>query len=179
MRRLSLFLLVCLLYAGAATARAQVTPSAYDKTISLTAGGLGSMFQPDYGPNTLYGVGVYVDLKLTRWVQVEAEGRWLRFHQFANVNQDNYLIGPRVPIRQFGRVTPYVKVLAGVARMNFQYNYAYGRFADVAMGGGADIQLNRHWTLRAVDFEYQKWPNWAFGTLAPYGVSAGIGYKIF
>lgn len=178
MRRFFL-LLVFLFCTGALAARAQVVPDATDKSISLTAGGLGSLFQPDYGPNHLMGLGVYADLKLSRWIQVEAEGRWLRFNQFANVNQDNYLIGPRVPIRTFGRVTPYVKLLAGVGRMNFQYNYAYGRFADIAFGGGADVRLNRRWSLRAVDFEYQKWPDWAFGSLAPYGVSVGIGYKIF
>ena len=44
---------------------------------------LGSVFQPDYAGNgiaescsqcTCYGVGAYVDLKFSRWVQVEGEG---------------------------------------------------------------------------------------------------------
>ena len=145
------------------------------------------MFQPDYegtgvpaaGPQALYGWGVYVDAGFRRWVQLEAEGRWLRFHQFANIYEDNYLIGPRVPITQWHGFTPYGKALIGYGRMNFQYNYAYGHFADLALGGGVDYQLNRKFDVRAFDFEYQLWPNWINGTLKPYGGSAGISYKIF
>jgi hypothetical protein len=145
------------------------------------------MFQPDYagngiaesGPNALYGLGGYVDFGLRRWLQFEAEGRWLRFNQFADIYEDNYLIGPRIPIHEYGRFTPYGKALFGYGKMNFQYNFAYGRFADIALGGGVDYRLTRRISVRAFDFEYQFWPNWINGTLKPYGGSVGIGYKIF
>ncbi len=148
---------------------------------------MGSAFQPDYegngvaesAPNALFGVGAYVDLELSRWVQLEAEGRWLRFNQYVDIHQDNYLLGPRVPIHEFGRFTPYGKVLFGFSNMNFQYDYAHGRFTDIAFGGGVDMKLNRRFTLRVADFEYQKWPNWINGSLSPYGGSVGISYKIF
>ena len=39
----------------------------------------------------------------------------------------------------FKRATPYGKALFGCGKMNFQYSYAYGRFADIAFGGGVDI----------------------------------------
>ena len=63
-------------------------------------GGLGSVFQPDYAggyaaPNRTYGVAAYADMRFTRWVQVEAEGRWLPFNEYLGIKQDNYLIGPR------------------------------------------------------------------------------------
>jgi opacity protein-like surface antigen len=181
------FLLAYIVGTGAITVQAQVVPSATRNRMSLSAGVLGSGFQPDYAgngvaesaSNWLIGPGAYVDLRFSRWVQVEAEGRWLRFNQFAEINQDNYLIGPRVPIRRFGRFTPYGKVLIGFSKMNFQNSYAYGRFTDIAYGGGVDMKLNDRWTLRPVDFEYQQWPNWINGTLNPYGVSVGISYKIF
>lgn len=173
-------------------ARAQVAPSATRSQLSLSVGVMGSGFQPDYAgsgingipipeasTNWLFGEGGYVDLELSRWVQVEAEGRWLRFNEFANIRQDNYLIGPRVPIHHFGRFTPYGKVLFGFSNMNFQYNYARGRFTDIAYGGGVDMKLNRRFSLRPVDFEYQQWPDWINGTLHPYGLSVGISYKIF
>ncbi len=187
MRRFAIVLFACIFSAGAKTARAQVVPSATRSQLSLTAGVLGSAFQPDYAgngipegaPNALFGVGGYVDLKLSRWVQLEAEGRWQRINEYVNISEDNYLIGPRVPIHQFGRFTPYGKVLFGFTNMNFQYNYAYGRFTDIAYGGGLDYKLSRRFTLRAFDFEYQQMPNWVNGTLHPYGGSVGIGYKIF
>jgi hypothetical protein len=172
-------ILFVLLAAGTSLGRAQVAPSATARQFGLSAGGLGTFFQPDYGPNNLYGVGAYVDLKFTRWIQLEGEGRWLRLNQYANVYEDNYLGGPRIPIRRFWRATPYGKVLVGAGVLNFQYNIAHGRFTDIAYGGGVDIDVTRHLTVRAIDFEYQQWPNWVDGTLSPYGFSAGMSYRIF
>ncbi len=190
MRNLAVVLFACLLGAGGLTARAQVVPSATRSQLSLTAGGMGSAFQPDYAgggvaatsPRRLYGLGAYVDVKFNRWVQLEAEGRWLRFNQFEKIHQDSYLIGPRVPIHQFGRFTPYAKVLVGFGNMNFEYSEATCRCSDIAYGGGVDIRWTKRLSLRAVDFEYQQWPSWYAAQNAqmhPYGVSVGIGYKVF
>jgi opacity protein-like surface antigen len=188
MKRIAVLVLGCLACAAAASAYAQVVPSAYHRKMSLTTGGLGSAFQPDYAgggipsatPQWLLGFGAYGDLKLTRWIGVEAEARWMRENSYVDITQDNYLIGPRVPFREFKRFTPYGKALFGLGHMNFEYNEAYGRFAVVALGGGVDMKVSKRWSIRAADFEYQLWPNWINGNiLKPYGVSAGIGYKVF
>ena len=104
-----------------------------------------------------------------------------RLTQLPGRHMTGNLIGPRVPIHEFKRygITPYGKALFGLGHMNFEYNEAYGRFADISLGGGIDMRLSKHWVLRPADFEYQLWPNWIDGTLKPYGLSAGIGYKIF
>src|SRR5579863_9688131 len=94
----SVFPFLLILLAGATYCGAQVAPSATGRQLRIDAGGMGSLFSPDYGPNRLAGVGAYVDIRFTRWVQVEAEGRWLRYNQYANIYQDNYLIGLREPI---------------------------------------------------------------------------------
>jgi opacity protein-like surface antigen len=189
MRRIAFFILSCLVCAAATGARAQVSPSAYRGQLTLTAGGLGSAFQPDYeggaypssSSQWLLGFGAYADLQATRWLGAEAEARWLRLNTFVNINEDNYVVGPRVPIHEFKRLgaTPYGKALFGVGRMNFEYGEAHGRVADIALGGGVDLKVSKRWSVRACDFEYQFWPNWINGTLKPYGVSAGIGYRIF
>jgi Outer membrane protein beta-barrel domain len=191
MKRSLVFLfLSSLLAAGTLSVRAQVVAAATGRQLSVTAGGMFSVFQPDYtgggvastAPNRLYGLGTYVDVKVTRWVQFEAEGRWLRFNQLDNINESNYLIGPRLPIHKlhFWRATPYAKALIGLGDMNFEFNEATGRFTDIAYGGGLDVKLNRKISVRAVDFEYQQWPKWINNDqLQPYGVSVGVGYKIF
>jgi hypothetical protein len=189
MRRFAITVFSILVCGAAVTARAQVTPSAYRGELSLTAGGLGSYFQPNYAgggipqnsPYRLIGIGAYADLKFSRWVQIEGEARWLRYNSFVNITQDNYLIGPRVPIHHFHRLgaTPYGKVLVGMGRMTFEYNQAYGHFTDLAFGGGVDLQVTKRISIRPFDFEYQIWPNWINGTLKPYGASAGIGYRVF
>lgn len=188
MKKLAVFVFSCLICAISSSAHAQVVPSAYRSQLSITTGGMASTFQPDYAgggiPSTasqwLFGFGVYGDVKFTRWIGVEGEARWMRLNPYVGITEDNYLIGPRVPIHEFRRMglTPYGKALFGIGRMNFEYNEAYGRFADVAVGGGVDLKLSKHWSLRAADVEYQFWPNWVNNyTLKPYGVSAGIGYK--
>jgi opacity protein-like surface antigen len=188
-KRLIVFLFALLIAVAAVAARAQVVPSATKSQLSVTAGALGSVFQPDYAgnypiaqtsPNRLYGIGAFVDVRFTRWVQVEGEGRWLRFNPYEDITEDNYLVGPRLPIHTFKRfkATPYGKVLIGVGRMNFEFNDAYGRFTDVAYGGGVDFKLTKRFSARG-DFEYQQWPKWLNSSLYPYGVSVGVGYKIF
>ena len=95
-----------------------------------------------------------------------------------NIREDNYLIGPRILAPRYKKLRPYGKVLFGYGRMNFQYNFAYGRFADLALGGGVDYPLTKRISAR-VNFEYQLWPNWVNGTLKPYGGDVGIAYKVF
>ena len=169
------------------SAHAQVVPSATSRTFSVSAGALGSMFQPDYAglgvaqtsPNRLYGPGAYVDVHFTRWVQVEAESRWLRYNQFyqpgstTGNGESTYLIGPRIPIVTFHRISPYGKFLVGLGNGPF----LNGNTFVLGYGGGVDYRLTRRFTLRAIDFEYQRWG--VTPTLYPYGGSVGISYKIF
>lgn len=191
MKTLALTFLCVVLLGAAAVARGQVVYSGKMPEPRLSVGLMGSMFQPDYNgtgvpaeaTNRLFGYGAYVDYNLTHWVGLEGEVRWLRFNAKENIREDNYLIGPRVPLPRYWKLRPYAKALIGYGRMNFQYNYAYGHFADIALGGGVDIPLTRKLTVRAVNFEYQMWPNWNNGidtyTLKPYGGDVGISYRIF
>ncbi|MGB9405985.1 MAG: outer membrane beta-barrel protein [Terracidiphilus sp.] len=201
-----------LLAAGAVAIRAQVIPSATGRQVSITAGGMASIFQPDFagdwtcivncGTNLavynpvagasnypLFGAGAYVDVRLRRWVQIEAEGRWLRFNQYAGANQyagiyqDNYLIGPRLPVYHFWKATVYGKALGGFSKMNFGtfggLPAGHGTFTDIAFGGGMDVKLTKRLSLRAADVEYQYWPWWGNSSISPYGASVGVGYKLF
>jgi opacity protein-like surface antigen len=203
MRRLGVLFCSILFAVMNISARAQAVPSATARQFSITAGGMASIFQTDFkddwacakpcsatGNQTwypvaqssnqpLFGVGAYVDFKLTRWVQLEAEGRWQRFNKYAAISQDNYLIGPRIPVYRLGRSTLYAKALAGGSRMTFDTFGDHGTFTDIAFGGGVDMKLTKRLSLRAVDFEYQYWPQWGNSTISPYGASMGIGYKIF
>ena len=181
---------VILLVLSVATlsAKAQVIESANVRTFSLNAGGMVSGFVPNDGSAPVYGtgasyllgVGTYVDLHFTHWIQVEGEARWLRFNQYAGENQDNYLIGPKVPVVRFGRANVYGKAMIGAGKMTFPNKYGYGTFTALAFGGGVDYRLSRKVTLRAVDFEYQDWPKFLPNfSIHPYGVSVGMAYRVF
>ncbi len=178
----SIFAASCLaLFSAAVFAHAQVAPSAYSSTFRIDAGAVGSVFQPDYAgegiaqtsPNRLVGMGSYVDAQFTRWIQLEAEGRWMRFNTYLGITENTYMIGPRVPIGTYHGFSPYGKFLVGMANGTF----LSGNTFALAYGGGLDYQLGRRFTIRAFDFEYQQWH--VTPMISPYGGSAGISYNIF
>jgi hypothetical protein len=206
MKRLTVLFSLILLSVGGLTARTQSLPAATASHFSVTVGGMGSIFQPDFagevesfctaGCNTnlktytteavpsasgqpLFGAGAYVDLKLSRWVQLEGEGRWLRFNQYLGINQSDYLIGPRAPVYRFGRSEVYAKALVGYSDMNFAGGSFNSKFTNFAFGGGVDMKVSKRLSFRAFDFEYQYWPVFGNTSLLPYGASMGIGYKVF
>jgi hypothetical protein len=173
------FLSIVMFGAGPASSLAQVAPSVIKSPITVTAGATFSAFNPDYVQNKLAGVGAFVDVTIFHGLGVEAEGRWQHIHETDDISQDNYLIGPRMQVLHFWRARPYVKALGGFSNMNFEYNIGTGRFTTLAFGGGVDIRVTRRWSVRAVDFEYQYWPNFLGSSLSPYGASAGVSYRIF
>src|ERR1035437_2423411 len=124
---LSSLLLISILYGtNPLSVRAQVAPSAFKSSLSLSAGGMTSAFVfHDVGDirDRTGGVGGYVDLTVRHGVGVEAAGRWQRFYVWQGIHRDNYLIGPRMQFRPFCRTRPYLKALGGFTDIGFG---AYG-----------------------------------------------------
>ncbi len=143
----------------------------------LTVGGTISGFRIDYGHRILGGAGGYADVNLTWRFGIEAEARLLRLNEEAHTHESTYLVGPRVSFGKH-RLNPYVKVLAGLGQFNFPYDYATGNYFVLAPGAGVDLRLNQRVKLRLIDVEYQDWPQFTYGAIHPYGVSAGISFSI-
>ncbi len=183
MKRSILASFCLVLFFAAICASAQVAPSAYKRGMIIQVGGEGSVFQPDYAgqgiaqtsPNRLYGIGAYTDVHFSRWVQIEGEARWLRFNEYLGIGQNTYMIGPKVPIVTFHRLTPYGKFLFGWG--SGSSSWLNGRATAFAYGGGVEYRLTRKLTLRPFDFEEQDWRTTP--TLHPYGASAGLSYRVF
>jgi len=191
----SILALLCFAFSSVAlvSAHSQVAPSATERVFSVRVGGLASAFQPDYagegdaqtGPQRLYGVGAYVDARFTRWIQPELEMRWGRFNEYTCVNdvvnncpgidENTYSLGDRVPIKTFHKFTPYGKVLAGLGNASWLSANVF----VLTYGGGVDYRLSRKFTIRCADFEYQQWKINSALTIWPYGLSAGMSYRIF
>jgi hypothetical protein len=177
------YLLLASLVLLPAIGKAQVEAAGRGGNQSLHVGGFGSYFQPDYGYYNLYGVGGFADYNLTPKLGVEAEARFLRFHQLADIHEDNYLVGPKYNFYHRHKITAYGKVLFGIGEFNFPQNAAHGGYGIVSFGGGADYRFARRWAVRG-DYEYQEWPGFvgegprAHG-LTPDGASVGIVCRIF
>lgn len=163
-----------------AQAVSPVTP----KLATLTVGGYFSYGQMDYGQHHNIGPGAYADFNYLVWrgigVGAEGEARFLNFHTKSGVYDQNFLVGPRVTYAYHRRWLPYAKFLAGGTRFHypdFISNQVYS-YTTLAGGGGLDIHLNRRWTLRPVDFEYQHL-NFPPTGLTPWVYSAGASFRLF
>lgn len=175
MRRLfaAMAALGCSIVAGAQAIPAGVGPGPH-----VMAGGGYSLFESDYGKRKLGGVTVWADANITyRW-GLEAEARWLRQNKDPNgSDQSTYLAGPRYSILTHN-LRPYAKTLVGIGHFNFPFGYASGNYLVVAPGGGVEWHHKR-FALKLVDVEYQMWPQFSYGALHPYGVSAGITFRLW
>jgi hypothetical protein len=189
-RSILVFLSFAFSTAALVSVHGQVVPAATSRVFTVRAGAFASAFQPDYvgeggagtAPNRLYGVGGFVDARFTRWIQPEFEVRFLRFNEYPGIaqTQNTYSIGERVPIiNNFHKFQPYGKVLVGLGNGDF----LSGNALVITYGGGVDYRLTRKFTIRCADFEFQQWPVASQGggsfNLWPYGLSAGLSYKVF
>jgi hypothetical protein len=175
----SALVISCALLSATHRAGAQAIPTATGPGSFLSVGVAASGFQQDYGQHYIGGETVYVDANLYRDIGIEGEARLLNAHTSEDVKQSTYLVGPRLSLHVFG-LNPYIKVLAGRGSMVFPFHYATGSYFTYAYGGGIDWRVREsRLVVRAVDFEYQTWPQFSYGTLHPYGISVGVSYDVF
>jgi hypothetical protein len=160
------------------TAYAQAAPAADRGGLILSAGGTASGYFLGYGEQKLRGVSAFVDVDGRRHLGVEGEARWLIYHQTNEEHATTYMIGPRYSM-YFGRFQPYVKGLVGLGQFNYPYDLGKDNDLVVAPGGGVDFRLTRRIRWRAVDFEYQLWPQFHYGLMSSYGLSTGLRVIIF
>jgi hypothetical protein len=180
---------------------AQSRESAYGRGSSLQVGAEFSVFNPDfYCPNNspfdcgnglplLKGAGAFGDYNLRGKIAFGAEGeaRWLRWGGEGAQVESTYLIGPRFRVIQFRKFGFWVKFLAGVGNITTD-NYPspdsfQGTTVVYTPGGTLDYRLKKRISLR-VDYELQKWPNFAVlppntHGLTPNGFSFGVAYDLF
>jgi hypothetical protein len=162
----------------ASLARGQAASSGDQGGVGIFAGATGAGSYVQYGERKMLGVTGFVDADGRRRLGIEAEGQWVEFHQSSDVHIETYSMGVRYHFVK-GRFQPYVKALVGFGDFNFPYNLATGRFLVVTGGGGLDIRLSRRIYIRAVDFEYQTWPQFTFGTMTTLNASAGLRVRVF
>ena len=182
-------LFLCTAVLAALSAKAQVVPDAHEGPFSLYAGGFGSIVQPKYpAQDYLYGGGAFADIKIRKWVQIEAEASWLRMNLPTGSNnsnlvqgayQDYYSVGPKVPIHRFGKLETYGKFLITDTKINYANGYGYGHFLDYTFGGGADMKITRHLRMRVIDGEYHYITRYFGSNIQPYGISVGLAYRVY
>ena len=98
----------------------------------------------------------------------------------ASAHELNYLFGPRYHFGTHGRVFPFVQALfggekfsAGVTGVGSGSTNAFAMTA----GGGADVTLTKHVSLRAVQFEYL-YTHFGGASQNSYRLQSGIVWRI-
>lgn len=169
--------LAVLFAANGRRAAAQAAESGDVGAARLSVGASASGFALGYGNRRMLGITAWVDGDTIRRFGFEGEGRWLNYHQTADVHAETYLGGVRYHFN-YRYMQPYVKALAGMGYFNFPYNFATGRYLVVSGGGGLDYKLSRRIIVRT-ELEYQDWPQFTYGAMNSYGVNVGFRYRIF
>jgi hypothetical protein len=177
-RAVFMAVLLAVVFGMARAASAQVAPSGDEGGFSLTAGATGSGYEVQYGQQKLLGIAGVVDMDTRRRFGLEAEGRWLMFHNPNQTQTTTYMGGPRYHFTR-GKFQFYGKGLIGIGQFIFPYNYAHGSYLVIAPGGGVDYRWKRKISFRLADVEYQMWPQFTYGSMSSYGVSVGVLYHIF
>jgi hypothetical protein len=177
------FVLLVVGFGMARTASAQVVYTGDKGGISLTAGITASGYEVQYGQQKLLGFAGVVDVDTPRRFGLEAEGRWLMFHNPTQIETRTYMGGPRYHFTK-GKLQFYGKGLVGVGQFTFPYDLAQGNYLVIAPGGGVDYRWKRRISFRLADFEYQIWPQFTYNgssyeSMNSYGISAGVRYHIF
>ncbi len=157
----------------------QASPTATGAGTNIAVGATYSNYEFPYGKHHSGGYTIFGDANLTRALGLEAEYRSVTLGGPEDTRFKNLLIGPRYTFTHH-RFSPYLKVLVGRGDFTFPYSYAKGSYFVIAPGGGLDLRLGEsRASLRLFDFEYQTWPDFTYGAAHPYGLSAGLKFRVF
>jgi hypothetical protein len=153
---------------------------------NVSAFGTFTAVKPDlsyYGDLAIYGISLGGFIQKRPLIGVELRGELLRSGGIEH--EESLLSGPRFAPR-FGRVTPFVSVLGGVAntwRWNNPPNMGeppprvLGGFGPQwSVLGGLDVHLNRQFVFRTGEISYSKTYVKAW-TLTEVTASTGIVYR--
>ena len=143
----------------------------------IAVGGGASAFRSDYGQQTMAGGFLFADIQPTWRFGIELEARSLRLHNREQLTEASYLAGVRATLRPEG-VSPYVKFLVGDGHIGLPFGYGRGDYLALVPGTGLEYTLTDRIALRAIEVEYQYWPQFSFGPLQPWGVSTGLSFRL-
>lgn len=106
------------------------------------------------------GAGGTFAIDVTKWVGVVGDVGGCKITGLpsgTSSHELNFLFGPRVAFRNYGRVTPYVQALFGGEKASATItgfpSTSTNAFA-MTVGGGTDVRLTPHLSFRAIQFEY-------------------------
>ena len=173
--------LVLVLVGAAYTPRLQAQAAATATGNTLSVGLSYQNINPDYGPVRASGVGLFVNYDFSRYIGATAEVNLQTALSSVVFPERTYMVGARGEYRS-GPYMVYAKALVGGASSSNNSDNPYllnvGSYPLYAYGGGLEIRLEHHITLRAIDFEQQQWLEYHPNGLTPGLLSFGVAYRL-
>jgi len=172
-------MLAGLLGSAVRESHAQAAPTASRAGIGQIGVGW-SFAKPDYAQKNIQGLTIYGSFDFTRHWGIAGDIHRNSLITPSDIGEDSYLLGPRY-VFHHNRFTPYIKAQGGLARFKYLYDYAphtHYTYKIFALGGGVDYEATQHINIRAIDFEYQKWPQFPTNGLTPFVFSFGASYVL-
>ena len=158
-------------------ASAQATATATGR--ALAVGLTYQNIDPDYGPSRASGLGVFANLDFSRYLGATAELNFQTAFSSVVFKETTYMVGARGVYRH-GRLTGYGKLLIGGASGSSNGVPGLlnvGSYPVFAIGGGLDVRMEHHITIRAIDYEQQQWLAYHPNGLTPHVFSFGAAYR--
>ncbi len=153
--------LVCM--ALPAYAQAQERGVQRGMTVELGGGFAYTEFNASGWPNT-HGVYGSIAVNVTPWLQVYLDGA----EQWGSLFDGNTrLYGDHIGARYYYRpryeiFNPFAEGLVGISRLDLNLPQAMQKYSEdgfsFKVGGGLDLVINRHWSVRAFDADYYRTP---------------------
>jgi hypothetical protein len=180
-RSFAVLALAALFFASSTKLHGQALPTASARG-ALQAGIGVSNAQSDEFTSRISGITGFATFDFTAHLGVEADIHMLNVITPNDFVEKSYLLGVRY-VWHRGRLDPYIRLSGGIGQSSIQQPsnvYAQGTpgtYLAYAGAGGLDIRLTRHINLRAIEFEYQKWPNFPADGLSPTMLTCGAAYR--
>ena len=195
MRRIVLGLALAMLL-GAATAAAQTGAGSIAVPQLEIAAGYSYLRPRTVVPASfnMHGGSVSVAANVNKWLGFVGEVAYVSTKNVPpsgfTLNITSYMFGPRISYRGHDRLVLFAHDLVGVGHaggtlytVGFQQGTApptaQNAFA-MALGGGLDVNLGRHWAIRAVqtDWLFTTFPNGAENRQHSFRFTTGIVWRI-
>lgn len=148
-----------------------------ERNSRISVGAGGSYVNTDYAPKPTYGPSFFADFDLFRHFGLEGEGHFGGVVSTDDIGENSYLVGPRAYLRR-RRFTGYGKLMAGRGIITNQLFNLSSTYNIYAYGGGLEYLATRRISVRAIDFEMQKWNAFPPNGLSPLVVTIGASYII-
>jgi len=180
-RKLVVLAFAALFFAASSQLHGQALPTATRNGLLQAGGGITSAQTDEFTPR-ITGITGYVGLDFTKHLGIEADIHMLSIITPQDFVEKSYLLGARY-VWHHGRLNPYIRVMGGIGQSAIQQpSQTYvpgtpGTYMVIAGAGGLDIRLPHHINVRAIDFEYQMWPNFPPNGLSPTLITCGAAYR--